>query len=114
MSDIDGMDAFNRVLDEMIDAKVAEREARSQLSEAVSATRSAIQEASSAKDRYAAIDLRTKESLPKLKELYEAADAIPPLVGSSGTVLTVDHPAIERLKLALKGARDYCDVDIPF
>lgn len=115
MSDLEGMDAFNRLLEELLDATRNNAGLRAERDLANENARQSFETATIVRRQMQAHESKVAAEAAKLKELHEAAAAIPDLTGSESSVLNQSHPAITRLKEALAAAADICGVDdLPF
>ena len=115
MSDLEGMDALNRLLEELLDATRTNAVLRDERDTAIRSGREAAEVVRVAQERGDRIERETARNVDTLRELHEAAAAIPDLTGSEGTVLNMQLAAIIRLKAALGPAAKLCGVDdLPF
>lgn len=112
MSELSGFDAFDSVMDRLLNA---ERK-NAVLEEARSLADQRAQEATRARDvavqRKAADEEKQKKALPALAELWKAADAVLTLV-AAGEELGTHSDCIARLRKAIAEAADHCD-QLPF
>lgn len=110
MSDLSGKDAFEKVLEQLLDAHFNARQATEGRRDAELRAQRAEQQSTILRDNASRLELAQKNGLPKLCELWNAARAV------------LDFPApkniasaelMKRLRIALEAAADYCD-QIPF
>jgi len=122
MSDLDTEDAFDKVLSELLDAtkKVGASDG------IIEFYKSRVDNAEqNMKDLRAGLaDVGRKEAryetdvLPKLKELYEAADVLSretlAIIGDAGGLAEKLRPLQSRVDKALVAAKAHCAADLPF
>ncbi len=112
MSDLNGEDAFAKVLSELIDVSYQMRGSDQKNSEAQSRVRDLEADLEKARRAKAHVEHESAMALPKLKELYEAADALAKYASDSASPGMADLS--DRVTKALKAARHHCDQEIPF
>ncbi len=108
MSDLDGEDAFRMVLERLTDAEINARRAIEGASAAVQKAHTAEEDRNRALRETAQLEGKEKARMPRLIELWNAANAVLPR-------LTVgnDDPYRDRLAKALQDAGPDCD-QVPF
>lgn len=105
MSDLNGEDAFAKVLSELVDASYQMRSSDEARAKAETRARDLDAELALVRNVKARMDKEYLRAMPLLKELYEAADEV---------LSTLTGPEKRsRLSAALKAARDHCD-QMPF
>ncbi len=111
MSDLDGMDAFEKVLSELIDATYQQRTSDQKVADALSRIRELENDLATSHRANEALKIEQRKPLASLKELYESAEALADLVISDGAP-SMNLQAV-RVRKALTAARDHCD-QLPF
>lgn len=106
MSDLNGEDAFAKVLSELVDASYQMRSSDEARARAESRVRDLENDLATVRRSKTLVEDERARALPFLKELYEAADEV------LGTLTGPEKRS--RLTAALKAARDHCDQEIPF
>lgn len=109
MSDLDGQDAFDRLLETALDSRVDVRLARDERDVALQAQRAADKLAAQRLDRIDELEREKKIALPKLSALWIAADQLR-AAAASGTAMRAE---LDTLNTALAEAGHYCD-QLPF
>lgn len=114
MSDLDGEDAFDRVLERLIEATNSEKTMREQLSAAENSLRQERARADNAVRQVEASAESNKRDQPKLNALWNAADEfLKYTVLTPDSRLTTPDGIRSKLQDALTAANDACD-GIPF
>jgi hypothetical protein len=115
MSDLTGEEAFDRLLTAVIDGASDLRKVQQErdfLKDEIRQAEIAAAKAQSAQQDSEAVrsNLQAEQAraLPKLAELWQAANAVVRFTAPEG-----EERAVERLRIALKAAADHCD-EIPF
>lgn len=103
MSDLDGQDAFDKLLEVALDSRVDVRRAQDERDAARTAQREAERHMNEWSSKAQEFERIAQRSQPLLRELWEAAQAAHELIGPGGINAAI------RLRDALNGANDYCD-----
>lgn len=117
MSDLDGEDAFDRVLEKLMDANHSERLMREQLTQAHGQTRNVTDQATQLQRSVADLEAQFRDRAPALKELWASAANVRETVrgGHPHTTVGPASDCMKRLNAALEAANIACDGDdIPF
>jgi hypothetical protein len=105
-----GEEAFDKVLEALLDSHHNARQATERQSDAEMRAQQAERETVSLQGRVYRLEQEAKNAMPKFAELFRAAGEC---LGAAGLIKDGADDPFPRLKLALDAARDYCD-DIPF
>jgi hypothetical protein len=105
-----GEEAFDKVLEALLDAHHNARQASERQSDAELRAQEAERGAVNLQGKVHRLEQEQKNALPRLAELWQAASAI---LNLARTVDKGGGAGLTRLKTALDAARDYCD-EIPF
>jgi hypothetical protein len=111
-----GEEAFDKVLEALLDAHFNARQASERQNDAEARAREAEREAGHLAGKVRRLEQEGKNAMPKLAELWQAAKALDDTVRigySNGTTVTPSSDCITRLRAALESAAGYCD-EIPF
>lgn len=113
MSDFDGIDAFNIVLDRLVENSTAIRDCQTRLSDLVNERDKALARAISAERSLAELQARQSLTQPLFDKLWIAANAMrqPLPIGVMGQ--DGEEQRRNNLKEAVENASPYCD-EIPF
>lgn len=110
--DLDGNDAFDKLLEVALDSRVDVRRALDERDNARSAQRDAELLMTEQKIKIRQLEQNEAKSTPLLQELWEAAEALRELVGPGGIneaqVVNGDNLVVIRLRAALDASKDYC------
>ncbi len=110
-SELTGEDAFDRVLEAAMDGRAELRLERDSRYQAESKLSAAATRVDNAEGRLSVLEREKKSALPRLAELWQAANAVSEASGL-GDVIAMMEP-MTRLREALKKAANDCD-EIPF
>lgn len=116
MSDLNGQDAFDRLLEVALDSRVSVVVAADARDRAQQAQREVERLAEQRFNKINELEGEKKRSLPKLAELWLAADQVRQQVAAGdqvGNHVVAHSECMERLRTALAEANDACD-QIPF
>lgn len=108
MSELDGLDAFDRVLEKLIDAQAEVVRANDRAREAEASMRDAGQKLEATRTENHRLKSDAAKALPVLKELYEAAEDL------AKSTFAKEGDKSARVLKALTPAHVYCDQEIPF
>lgn len=112
MSDLDGQDAFDKLMEVALESRVDVRRAQDERDNARSAQRDAERLAAERQSKISEFERTEGKTLPLLQELWEAAQAAHELIGPGGInaaqVVNGDNPIAIRLRDALEASKDYC------
>jgi hypothetical protein len=113
MNDLSGEDAFDKVLEAALDAHHNARHAVDLQHAAQAVASAAERDADRHRANAARLEQEKKNGLPKLSELWNAATAVSDLRTTSADVENSAKDVMNRLRIALDAAADFCD-QIPF
>jgi hypothetical protein len=115
MDGLSGEEAFDKVLEALLDAHRTARQASERQNDAEFRAGQAEREASSLADEVRRLEQENKNGLPKLCELWTAAKAVSDFRTSTKTAESSQAIAdlMKRLKIAFEASADWCD-QIPF
>lgn len=112
MSELDGYDAFNRVLDKLLEGQEEVIKANKRAYDAETMLRDAGQKLEAMRNENTRLKREDGKALPILKELYEAAEALAKYAQDSASPGLAS--AAERVLKSLNPAGIYCDQEIRF
>lgn len=113
MSDLDGEEAFDRVLESAMESRSNANKERDQRLDAESRLRAVQTELDKALSRAETLQTQQQRALPKLAELWQAARDFSNLYGLNAEGMRAHSAERERLLAALAAAVDFYD-EIPF